>query len=87
METGKDSTSKEAAGERTRENVGLLLNAAGELVTDVKDCGAWGILASVFTSKTDLQESQAPEAEGKAWNKKYLPLVEDDQARERFNWM
>lgn len=41
--------------------------------------------ASVFTSKTDLQESQAPEAEGRAWNQKDLSLVEADQAEEHFN--
>ena len=41
--------------------------------------------ASVFTSKTGLRESQAPETRGKVWKEKDFPLVEDDQAREHFN--
>ena len=35
--------------------------------------------ASVFTSKIDVQESQAPEMRG---SKEDLPLVEEDQVRE-----
>ena len=36
---------------------------------------------SVFTSKTGLQESQAPETSGKGWSKEDVPLVKEDQAR------
>lgn len=33
---------------------------------------------SASTSKTSLQESQAPEISGKGWNKEDVPLVEQD---------
>ncbi|GAB0204007.1 hypothetical protein GRJ2_002866300 [Grus japonensis] len=52
---------------KMRENVGLLLNGAGDLVT--QDMEKTEVLnaafASVFTSKTGLQESQVPETRGK----------------------
>jgi len=37
--------------------------------------------ASVFTTKTGLQESQAPEASLKGWSKKDVPLIEEDRVR------
>ena len=40
------------------------------------------LFGSVSTSKTSLQESQAPETRGKVWNKKDLPMVEEDQVRQ-----
>ena len=50
-----------------RENVGPLLNGAGALVTqDMEKAEVLNAaFASVFTGKTGLQESQAPETRGK----------------------
>ena len=63
----------------TRGNVGPLLNGIGVLVT--KDRGKVKVLnaffALVFTGKSSLQESQAPEAYGKVWSKEDLPNEED----------
>jgi len=58
----KDSKSK------TRENVGLLLNGAGKIVTkDVEKAKVLNaFFASVFTSEIALQQSQAPENRAKA---------------------
>ncbi|KAK4807239.1 hypothetical protein QYF61_024359 [Mycteria americana] len=69
---------------KARENVGSLLNGAGALVTqDMEKAEVLNALfASVFTSKTSLQESQVPETKGKVWSKEDLALVEDDQVRE-----
>ncbi|XP_009330384.1 PREDICTED: carbonic anhydrase-related protein [Pygoscelis adeliae] len=36
-------------------------------------------------SKTELQESQAPETHRNIWNKEELPLLEEDQVREHLN--
>lgn len=38
--------------------------------------------ASVFTSQTNLQESQMPKTTRKVWNKEDVVLVEEDQIRE-----
>ncbi|GAB0206869.1 mitochondrial enolase superfamily member 1 [Grus japonensis] len=69
---------------KARENVGLLLNGAGALVT--QDMEKSEVLnaafASVYSSKTGLQESQVPETKAKGWSKEDLPLVEEDQIRE-----
>ena len=58
---------------KARENVGPLLNGAGDLAT--KDMGKVGILnaffPSVFPGKTSLQESQR--AGGKAGARKMYP--------------
>jgi len=40
------------------------------------------LFASVFTSKTSLQESQVREISGGIWRKEDLPLVDKDQVRE-----
>ncbi|KAK4832396.1 LOW QUALITY PROTEIN: hypothetical protein QYF61_022251 [Mycteria americana] len=52
--------------EKTRENVGPLLNEAGDLVTlSVEKAGVLNaFFASVFTSKTSLEKSQVPETGG-----------------------
>ncbi|KAK4807194.1 hypothetical protein QYF61_024314 [Mycteria americana] len=57
---------------KARENVGLLLNEAGGVVTqDIKKAEVLNAsFASVFTSKIDLQESQAPETGEKAGARK-----------------
>ena len=56
---------------KTRENVGPLLNEAGDLVTqDMEKAEVLNaFFASVFTSKTGLQESLAPETRGKGCSK------------------
>lgn len=42
------------------------------------------LFALVFTDKTDLPESEVPEAREKIWSKEPLPIMEEDQVRERF---
>lgn len=63
----------------TRENVSQLQNKMekrekAEVVTSDFD--------SVFTRKTNLQESHVPEARRKGWIKKDVLLVEKNQVRE-----
>ncbi|KAK4832613.1 LOW QUALITY PROTEIN: hypothetical protein QYF61_024594 [Mycteria americana] len=60
----------------------LLLNEAGDLVTnDTENAEILNaFFASVFTSKTSLQKSQAPETRRKVWSKENSPLAEKDQA-------
>ncbi|KAK4806831.1 hypothetical protein QYF61_005627 [Mycteria americana] len=60
---------------KTRENVGPLLNEMGDLVTqDMEKAEVLNVsFASVFTSKTGLQESQVPEPRGKVWSKEDVP--------------
>ena len=69
------------------ENVGLLRNGAGDLVTEAMEKGEMlnVIFASVFSSKTCLQESQVLETRGKVWSKEDFSLVEEDQARQCLN--
>lgn len=40
---------------------------------------------SVFTGKTSIQESQAPETRGKVWSKEVLSSVKKDQVKEHLN--
>ncbi|GAB0208090.1 mitochondrial enolase superfamily member 1 [Grus japonensis] len=69
---------------KTRENVGLLLNEVGALVTE--DTEKVELLnaafASVFTAKASPQESQTLEEREKVWRKEDLPLLKEDQVRE-----
>ncbi|KAJ7424018.1 rna-directed dna polymerase from mobile element jockey-like [Pitangus sulphuratus] len=69
---------------KTRESVGPLLNGTGTLVTqDMEKAEVLNAaFASVFTSKTSLQEFQVPEIRRKVWSKEELPLVEKDQVKE-----
>lgn len=69
---------------KTEENVGPLLNGAGKLGTNNMAKVLNAFFASVFASKTGLQESQAPQTRGKVWNKEDLPSMEKDQVREHF---
>lgn len=73
---------KYVRGERkSRENFGSLLNEAGDLVTqDIEKAEVLNsFFAPVFTSKSGLQESQAPEIGEQARTRK--TLVEQDQGR------
>ncbi|GAB0186669.1 hypothetical protein GRJ2_001132200 [Grus japonensis] len=75
-----------AAGDKrkTRKIMGPLLNETGNLVTqDMEKAEVLNAaFASVFTSKTGLQEPQGPEMKGKGCNKEGLSLVEEDQVNE-----
>ncbi|KAK4806988.1 hypothetical protein QYF61_000317 [Mycteria americana] len=66
---------------RNRENVGPLLNGAGDLVT--QDMEKTEVLnaffAPIVASKTSLQKVQAPETRGEVWRKEDLPMVEQEQ--------
>jgi len=68
----------------TREDVGLLLNGVGALVT--KDTEKTELLnaffASVFGAKAGPQASQCLEVREEAWRKKDLPFVEEDCVRD-----
>ncbi|KAK4827986.1 hypothetical protein QYF61_022688 [Mycteria americana] len=71
-----------ASKRKTRENEGLLLNGAGNVVTnDIKK--AMAFFAPVFTGKMSLQECQIPEINGKVQSKEDLHLMEEDQVRAR----
>ena len=69
---------------KTRGNVDPLLDEMEDLaIQDMEKIEVLNVsFTSVFTSKTSLQESQAPETRGKGWSKQYVSLVEEDQARE-----
>lgn len=69
---------------KIRESVSPLLNGAGALVTEHTGKAEVlnGFFASVSTSKTSLQKSQALETRGKVWSKESLSLVEEDQIRQ-----
>ncbi|GAB0208674.1 hypothetical protein GRJ2_003333100 [Grus japonensis] len=73
---------------KARENVGPLLNEAGDLVTqDMEKAEVLNtVFASVFTSKTSLQESQVPETRQKDWSKEDVSLVEEDQKEDPGNY-
>ena len=74
---------------KSRENTGLLLNVAGDVMTkDMEKAETLhALFASIFTGMTDLQESQARETSGKDRSKDNLPSVEKDQVREHLkNW-
>lgn len=64
-----------------------LLNGARDLVKNDKEVAEVfkTFFTSVFTSKTGLWQSQAPETTGTIWIKEDLSLVEKDQAKEHFN--
>lgn len=65
---------------KAMENVGPLLKETGDL--DTWDSEKVEVLnASVFTCKTNPQESQVPEARLKGWSKEDVSLVEEDKVR------
>ncbi|GAB0177726.1 target of Nesh-SH3 [Grus japonensis] len=69
---------------KTRENVGLLLNEVGDLVTDDTEEAELlnAFFTSVFTAKTDPQESQTLRVREKVSSKEDFPLVEEDWVRD-----
>ena len=77
LNLARDVKGIEKEKRKTRETMGPLLNEGRDLVTnDIEKAMA---LNAFFTSKTVLQESQAPETRGKVWSKEDLLLVEDHQ--------
>ncbi|KAK4823589.1 hypothetical protein QYF61_003789 [Mycteria americana] len=62
------------------------MTGAGALVTQYREEAEVlnAAFTSVFTGKTGLQESKAPETRGQVWNKEDTPLVEEDLLREYF---
>ncbi|KAK4828881.1 hypothetical protein QYF61_001439 [Mycteria americana] len=69
---------------KARENVGPLPKEMGDLVTQdmVKAEVLNAFFASVFTSKTGLQEPQVPDTRGKGWSKEDVALVKEGQVKE-----
>jgi len=68
--------------QRTRENVGLLLNEVSALVIeDTRQQLLNAFFASVFTTKAGPQAYQFLEVREEAWRKEDLPLAEEDQVR------
>ena len=69
---------------KARDNVELLLNEAGVLVTE--DAEKAEVLnaafASVFSAKAGPQESQAPEAKKEAYREEDFRLLEEDCVRD-----
>ncbi|PKU38487.1 rna-directed dna polymerase from mobile element jockey-like [Limosa lapponica baueri] len=70
-----------------RENVGLLLNETGAMVTeDAEKAELLNVFfASVFTAPASPRESQTLEVTEKVWTKEDFALVEEDQEREQLN--
>jgi len=69
---------------KARDNVGLLLNEAGVLVTEDAEKAEVlnAFFASVCSAKTGPQESQAPELREEAYREDDFPLVEEDCMRD-----
>ena len=72
---------------KARDNVGPLLNEAGVLVTEDAEKAELltAFFASVFSTKTGPQESQAPEVRKEAYREDDFPLVEEDCVRDRLS--
>ncbi|PKU46097.1 rna-directed dna polymerase from mobile element jockey- hypothetical protein [Limosa lapponica baueri] len=68
----------------TRENVGLLLNETGAMVTEDAEKAELlnTFFASVFTAQASPQEPPNLEESEKVWTKEALPLVQEDQVKE-----
>lgn len=68
-------------------NVSLLLNVAGELVTEIMEkTEVFNVFSAlVFTGKSYLQVSWAPATTEKVWSKEELSLVKEEQVREHLN--
>jgi len=68
---------RDISSKRTpRENASPLMNGEGDLLmNEMKKAEALNVFFTlVFSGRTCLQESQAPEASGTFWNKEDLPI-------------
>jgi len=76
-----------SSNQKTRENVGLLLNEEGVLVTEDAEKAELlnACFSSVFSAKAGPQESQALEVREEACRKDDLPLVEEDNVRDHLS--
>ncbi|PKU33356.1 rna-directed dna polymerase from mobile element jockey-like [Limosa lapponica baueri] len=84
--TGRKGFFKYIEGKRqSRENVGLLLNETGAMMTEDAEKAELlnAFFASVFTAQASPQESHTLEETEKVWTKEDFPLVEEDQVREQ----
>jgi len=72
---------------KTRDNVGLLLNTVGVLVTEDTEKAELlnAFFSSVFSAKANPQESQALEVREEACTEDDFPLVEEDFVRDRLS--
>lgn len=72
---------------KTRENLGLLLNGAGDWVMeDIKKAKVFeASFPQSSTGETSFQEAQVPETSMKVQSKKDLPSMEENQLREHLN--
>jgi len=70
--------------EKTRENVGPLMNEVGVLVTEDEEKVQLlnAFFALVFSAKAGPQKSQAPDVREEVSRKDDLPLVEEDCVRD-----
>jgi len=73
--------------QKTRENVGPLLNEVGVLMMEDAEKAQLlnAFFASVFTAKANPQESQSLEIREEAWPKDDLPLVKEDCVRDHLS--
>jgi len=76
-----------SSNQKTRENVGPLLNKMGALVTEDTEKAKLlnAFFASVFPAEAGPQASQPLEVREKAWRKENLPLIEEDQVRDHLS--
>jgi len=72
---------------KARDNVGLLLNEVGVLITEDAEKADLlnAFFASVFSAKTGPQESQALEVREEAHREDDFPLVEEDCVRDHLS--
>lgn len=72
---------------KTRENMGPLLNGAGNRVTKdmEKTEVSKAFFALIFARKTSLQDPRVHETTAKVWSKAELLLKEKDQVRKHLN--
>jgi len=89
VKNNKDFFNYISSKRKTRDNVGLLLNEAGVLVTEDAEKAELmnAFFASVFIARAGPQDSQAPEVREEATRKDDFPLVEEDCVRDCFSYL